>query len=323
MEDCSLPLGRLGEKALRRLAEMLDNPTCGWRRLATAVSEEPRLCSSKELESCSLQVLSSNGSPSRYLLSQLSDRACSVGYLLQSLKKIDHKEAVQYLTAAEHQGHYICRIHLGEQFVFSQWAQVRVSRSSSLSSVSGLFPSAVSRLQILSQPRPLALGEGDPLSLECVAEGNPPPQYQWYRNKQPLPQAHRACLQISCVTTVDRGQYSCRVYNSYQELWSKQVHVEIAAKGKGKGMAKDAQKGPEVCKDPVKLTTHAMGVNIYKEGQDPPLQAASEYPEWLFQLDLGPPKQLSELDPESREYWKLMRKEHMWRFNKLHKGKKL
>ncbi|XP_058870986.1 large ribosomal subunit protein mL54-like isoform X4 [Acipenser ruthenus] len=95
------------------------------------------------------------------------------------------------------------------------------------------------------------------------------------------------------------------------------------AKGKGKGMAKDAQKGPEVCKDPVKLTTHAMGVNIYKEGQDPPLQAASEYPEWLFQLDLGPPKQLSELDPESREYWKLMRKEHMWRFNKLHKGKKL
>ncbi|MGH0156108.1 UNVERIFIED_CONTAM: hypothetical protein FKN15_060798 [Acipenser sinensis] len=290
MEDCSLPLGRLGEKALRRLSEMLDNPTCGWRRLATAVSEEPRLCSSKELESCSLQVLNSNGSPSRYLLSQLSDRACSVGYLLQSLKKIDHKEAVQYLTAAvvalmepirvevqpqsqssfeggvvslmcqasgppglgyqwfkgkeevlhgtsselvlsplrpEHQGHYICRIHLGEQFVFSQWAQVRVSRSSSLSSVSGLFPSAVSRLQILSQPRPLALGEGDPLSLECVAEGNPPPQYQWYRNKQPLPQAHRDCLQISCVTTVDRGQYSCRVYNSYQELWSKQVHVEI------------------------------------------------------------------------------------------------
>ncbi|KAK1157077.1 39S ribosomal protein L54, mitochondrial-like [Acipenser oxyrinchus oxyrinchus] len=98
---------------------------------------------------------------------------------------------------------------------------------------------------------------------------------------------------------------------------------KVAAKGKGKGMAKDAQKGPEVCKDPVKLTTHAMGVNIYKEGQDPPLQAASEYPEWLFQLDLGPPKQLSELDPESREYWKFMRKEHMWRFNKLHKGKKL
>ncbi|MGH0183311.1 UNVERIFIED_CONTAM: hypothetical protein FKN15_011656 [Acipenser sinensis] len=97
----------------------------------------------------------------------------------------------------------------------------------------------------------------------------------------------------------------------------------VSAKGKGKGMAKDAQKGPEVCKDPVKLTTYAMGVNIYKEGQDPPLQAASEYPEWLFQLDLGPPKQLSERDPESREYWKLMRKEHMWRFNKLHKGKKL
>ncbi|MBN3309750.1 RM54 protein, partial [Amia calva] len=95
------------------------------------------------------------------------------------------------------------------------------------------------------------------------------------------------------------------------------------AKGKGKGMAKESLKGPEVCKDPVKLTSHAMGVNIYKTGQDPPLKAPQEYPDWLFQLDLGPPKKLTELDPESHSYWKLLRKEHMWRFNRLHKGKKL
>ncbi|XP_064187705.1 large ribosomal subunit protein mL54 [Anguilla rostrata] len=94
------------------------------------------------------------------------------------------------------------------------------------------------------------------------------------------------------------------------------------AKGKGKGMTKEVLKGPDVCKDPVKLTTHAVGVNIFKEGQDPPLRPFEEYPEWLFQLNLGPPKKLQELGPESRQYWKVLRKEHMWRFNRLSKGKR-
>ncbi|KAJ8277375.1 hypothetical protein GJAV_G00074490 [Gymnothorax javanicus] len=95
------------------------------------------------------------------------------------------------------------------------------------------------------------------------------------------------------------------------------------AKGKGKGMVKEVLKGPEVCKDPVRLTTHAVGVNIFKQGEDPPLRPVEEYPEWLFQLNLGPPKKLQELDPESRQYWKVLRKEHMWRNNRLNKGKKL
>ncbi|KAJ8408270.1 hypothetical protein AAFF_G00256840 [Aldrovandia affinis] len=94
-------------------------------------------------------------------------------------------------------------------------------------------------------------------------------------------------------------------------------------KGKGKGMTREPLKGPEVCKDPERLTSHAVGVNIFKQGQDPPLQPREEYPEWLFQLNLGPPKTLAELDPESRQYWKVLRKEHIWRFNRLHKGKKI
>ncbi|KAF5909801.1 mucosa-associated lymphoid tissue lymphoma translocation protein 1, partial [Clarias magur] len=51
-----------------------------------------------------------------------------------------------------------------------------------------------------------------------------------------------------------------------------------AAKGKGKGMVKEVLKGPEVCKDPVRLTTHAVGVNIYKQGEDPQLKPNEEYP---------------------------------------------
>ncbi|XP_007906186.1 39S ribosomal protein L54, mitochondrial isoform X1 [Callorhinchus milii] len=98
---------------------------------------------------------------------------------------------------------------------------------------------------------------------------------------------------------------------------------KAAVKGKGKMGVKEVLKGPEVCTDPFTLTTRAVGVNVYKQGTDPELKPRSEYPEWLFTLNLGPPKKLEELDPESREYWNLLRKHHMWQFNKLHKGKKL
>ncbi|KAM4629339.1 large ribosomal subunit protein mL54 [Polymixia lowei] len=98
---------------------------------------------------------------------------------------------------------------------------------------------------------------------------------------------------------------------------------KVVAKGKGKGMVKEEVKGPEVCKDPVRLTTYAVGVNILKQGEDPKLKPTEEYPEWLFQMNLGPPKKLHELEPDSWEYWKLLRKENIWRFNRLHKGKKL
>ena len=53
-----------------------------------------------------------------------------------------------------------------------------------------------------------------------------------------------------------------------------------AAKGKGKGMVKEDVKGPEVCKDTERLTTHAVGVNIFKQGEDPKLKSPEEYPEW-------------------------------------------
>lgn len=56
--------------------------------------------------------------------------------------------------------------------------------------------------------------------------------------------------------------------------------LSAAAKGKGKGMVKEELKGPEVCRDPVRLTTYAVGVNIMKEGEDPQLKPHEQYPEW-------------------------------------------
>uniref|UniRef100_A0A3B3V347 Large ribosomal subunit protein mL54 n=1 Tax=Poecilia latipinna TaxID=48699 RepID=A0A3B3V347_9TELE len=98
---------------------------------------------------------------------------------------------------------------------------------------------------------------------------------------------------------------------------------KVAPKGKGKGMIKEELKGPEVCKDPVRLTSYAVGVNIYKQGDDPKIKLPEEYPEWLFQLNLGEAKKLHELEPDTWQYWKRLRKENMWRNNKLRKGKKM
>ncbi|KAF7460914.1 large ribosomal subunit protein mL54 isoform X2 [Marmota monax] len=99
--------------------------------------------------------------------------------------------------------------------------------------------------------------------------------------------------------------------------------ITKGAKG-GKGsVVSEALKDPEVCTDPVRLATHAMGVNIYKAGQDVALKPDAEYPEWLFQVNVGPPKKLEELDPETREYWRLLRKLNIWRHNRLSKSRKL
>ncbi|EHB06598.1 39S ribosomal protein L54, mitochondrial [Heterocephalus glaber] len=93
-------------------------------------------------------------------------------------------------------------------------------------------------------------------------------------------------------------------------------------KGSKGGVVGEALKDPDVCTDPVRLTTHAMGVNIYKEGQDVVLKPDAEYPEWLFQMNVGPPKKLEELDPDTREYWRLLRKQNILRENRLNRNRK-
>ncbi|XP_075209719.1 LOW QUALITY PROTEIN: mucosa-associated lymphoid tissue lymphoma translocation protein 1 [Chanos chanos] len=282
-------LGTLSEAVLCRLADMLDNVQCGWRQLASIVTEEPQFrCSEREVTSCSLQVLSAKGSPGRYLLALLADKSCTLSYLSQYLTKMGHTEAANYLTntvrsmteqiviteqpqpervqegqtltltckatgppgleyqwfkgkdevqggnrcelvlssvGSAHAGHYICRMNCGETCVFSQWAKVSVVSSDRDST--GFAPSLVSGLRIIHQPRSQTVSEGETLYLECSAEANPPPQYQWFHNQEPIKMANKAFLKVPCVNTADRGSYRCRVYNLYHEEWSDEVHVNI------------------------------------------------------------------------------------------------
>ncbi|NWS46594.1 RM54 protein, partial [Probosciger aterrimus] len=96
-----------------------------------------------------------------------------------------------------------------------------------------------------------------------------------------------------------------------------------AVKVKGKSVPKEGLKPPEVCTDPAMLSAYAMGVNYFKDGPEVALKPDSEYPDWLFKIHLGPPKKLEELDSDSIEYWRRLRKYNTWHCNRLKKGKKL
>ncbi|XP_028672121.1 MALT paracaspase 2 isoform X1 [Erpetoichthys calabaricus] len=372
MADPGLLLRDLDKGTLNRLADILDNTVCGWKKLARTVSSEPRFrFSDKELDSCSLQVLSPEGSPSRRLLGLLSDRACSVGFLLRCLQATEHTEATQYLThvvmesirvvqqpqpqsglegsrislsckaegppslsyqwfkgkdevtgataselclgplIAQDQGHYICRIHLGDQCVFSQWALVQVIRADSPTPAGGFQPSVTSGLYIQKQPTSHSLCEGDVLVLECVAFGNPPPQYQWYCNKASLPQEKHTRLRINSVTTADRGQYRCRVYNLFQELWSEEVLVEIGPSLSNGPLWGEEQEEPDIgfqaskeklqchfyATDKVALLIGNMNYKFHRRLQAP-MADVHELANLLRQLDF---KVVSLLDLNHRE----------------------
>ncbi|XP_051233969.1 MALT paracaspase 2 [Dicentrarchus labrax] len=328
MEECKRSIGTLSEEVLNKLAKMLDNSTCGWRQLANAVSEQPKFrCSETELTSCSLQVLSATGSPGRALLARLADRCCSLDFLLHCLRKIDHQEAVQYLStmvteliqitvqpqsqqatvggrlvltckasgppglsyqwfknneeildetgstpelvlcplAPVHQGHYICRVNHGVNFIFSQWAHVRLVHSAGCSS--SLFQGSVSGLLITHQPQSRAASEGDTLFLECNAEANPPAQYEWYHNMVPMKQQNTRSLKIPCVTTAHRGLYKCKVFNLYHEVWTDVATVVI-----GPSSITDAS-WVEVDRGPDSQEVHRSGIQPLQQMVNPPTPA--------------------------------------------------
>lgn len=52
------------------------------------------------------------------------------------------------------------------------------------------------------------------------------------------------------------------------------------------------------------------------------LKPESEYPDWLWEIHIGPKKKLEELDPNSKEYWRRVRKMSLNQNNRLEKTKR-
>ncbi|XP_015593708.1 39S ribosomal protein L54, mitochondrial [Cephus cinctus] len=89
-----------------------------------------------------------------------------------------------------------------------------------------------------------------------------------------------------------------------------------AKKGKKTGVVVEKKVLP-VETDVNKLLKFVCGTNVMKEGKDVEIKPDSEYPDWLWSLRTGPAPKLEELDPNTKEYWKKVRKIGMNRQNKL------
>uniref|UniRef100_A0A667XUC7 MALT paracaspase 1 n=1 Tax=Myripristis murdjan TaxID=586833 RepID=A0A667XUC7_9TELE len=119
-------------------------------------------------------------------------------------------------------GYYICRVNSGEDFEFSQWAQVDVLEVGMSNHVDG-----VDDLVLVVQPQAQRLLAGETLHLQCGAVGRPIPRYQWHRNGVPIANASKRKLTIPCVMQDHYGKYRCEITSNSERMWTNEVDVVI------------------------------------------------------------------------------------------------
>ncbi|XP_047447558.1 mucosa-associated lymphoid tissue lymphoma translocation protein 1 isoform X2 [Mugil cephalus] len=122
-------------------------------------------------------------------------------------------------------GFYICRVHSGDAFEFSHWAQVDVLNIGM--SYGQSYHSLDGRLKLVIQPQTQRLHVGETLQLECGATGRPIPRYQWHRNGVPISNATKRKLMIPHAMQDHGGKYRCEISSSTERMWTNEVNVVI------------------------------------------------------------------------------------------------
>ena len=96
----------------------------------------------------------------------------------------------------------------------------------------------------VSLPPSIVASQGDPLSLDCGASGNPPPSVSWYKDGQLLHGNGRVTISpereviIPSLYSTDEGNYTCVATNSEGSAsvtsiitvlgeWSLQSHTNL------------------------------------------------------------------------------------------------
>uniref|UniRef100_A0A667Y9D9 MALT paracaspase 1 n=1 Tax=Myripristis murdjan TaxID=586833 RepID=A0A667Y9D9_9TELE len=123
-------------------------------------------------------------------------------------------------------GYYICRVNSGEDFEFSQWAQVDVLEVGM--SYGHSYHSLEGRLKLVVQPQAQRLLAGETLHLQCGAVGRPIPRYQWHRNGVPIANASKRKLTIPCVMQDHYGKYRCEITSNSERMWTNEVDVYVS-----------------------------------------------------------------------------------------------
>lgn len=94
---------------------------------------------------------------------------------------------------------------------------------------------------IVEQPTDELVTRGQPVTLNCRVSGRPASHVTWYRNGQPLALeatatvqrffVHEGALYFVQTETEDAGVYQCRAANSFGEVFSQNVTLDIATIG--------------------------------------------------------------------------------------------
>ncbi|KAH8271572.1 hypothetical protein KR018_008744 [Drosophila ironensis] len=74
--------------------------------------------------------------------------------------------------------------------------------------------------------------------------------------------------------------------------------------------------------DANRLVSYVCGSNYLKTGEDVKIKPDAEYPDWLWSLNTERIIPLEELDPNTKQYWRRLRKLALRRNNQLSKLKK-
>ncbi|KAL5289093.1 MRPL54 family protein [Megaselia abdita] len=106
--------------------------------------------------------------------------------------------------------------------------------------------------------------------------------------------------------------------------YSKPVAAAVGSKKKKLGKLGPVAEKKEIPveTDSNKLVNYVCGSNIMKTGQDVKIKPDSEYPAWLWEINYSRVIPLEELDPNTKQYWRRLRKTALRRNNQLAKLKK-
>ena len=83
---------------------------------------------------------------------------------------------------------------------------------------------------LVEMPSSISADVATTVNLSCLAEGYPPPTYQWYKDREVIRGETKSFLYISETLPNNRGSYSCQAYNTRGQTSSDSATINVPGK---------------------------------------------------------------------------------------------
>ena len=87
-------------------------------------------------------------------------------------------------------------------------------------------PDGPKHISVLSSPSG-EIEEGSSVTLNYSSDANPPAEYTWFKNNQPLLREPSQPHTFPSVRPEDRGTYRCHAENKYGQLSSNSIFMDV------------------------------------------------------------------------------------------------